>query len=62
MASNFRSAIVDALEMRKNNEKAITLYTIPKDAIIDIFSICFESNIVLEIGKSLTKLIKYTYA
>ena len=62
MASNFRSAIVDALEMRKNNEKAITLYTIPKDAMIDILSICFESNIVLEIGKSLTKLIKYTHA
>lgn len=58
VASNFRSTIITALEMVKNNEKAVILYTIPKGTINDIFSICFKRNLVEEIGKSLDKIDK----
>lgn len=59
--SNFKSTLTNALNMVKNNDKAVIFYTIPRGTINKISAICFKRSIVDNIGGNLDRLDKQFY-
>lgn len=56
--SNFKSTMTNALNMIKNNDKAVIFYTIPRGTINKISAICFKRSIVDNIGGNLDRIDK----
>lgn len=56
--SNFKSTMTNALNIVKNNDKAVIFYTLPRGTINGISAICFKRSIVDTIGGNLERIDK----
>ena len=49
------SAMAIALDIVKNNEKAVIFYTLPRGTINGIYSVCFKRSVIDEVGGDLSR-------
>ena len=56
--SNFKNTMTTALNMVKNNDKAVIFYILPRGTINKISAICFKRSIVDKIGRNLDRIDK----